>query len=200
MPNKVAFIIVKATQGATRVDKKFSANFDTAKRRGYLVGAYHFYSQAVSPELQADNFIRTVCLSKGDIMPVLDIEKNCYNDCATTPDLLIPKDSLVRNLRIFIAKLEQHYGTKVIIYTSESFYQDYLSPHFKGEFFWIARYSKVPPPCFPSGRQDTLSNPCFVNAKKICWQYSQGGSLKGVKAAVDLNFLHTYYLSKWVIN
>jgi lysozyme len=200
LPNKVAFIIIKATQGASRVDPKFSKNFNDAKSKGYLVGAYHFYSQKIDPELQANNFIQTVSLEKGDLMPVLDIERNCLNDCATTPDLLIPKRQLIQNLKTFIAKLKEHYQTNVIIYTGQAFYNDYLAQDFKDDFFWIAKYAKTPPKCLPLGKIDTLSNPCFGISKQGCWQYSQSGKMAGIKSAVDLNFLSTYYLPKWIIN
>jgi len=200
LPNKVSFIIVKATQGSSRVDPKFTKNFNAAKSKGYVVGAYHFYSQTTDPELQADNFIQTVSLEKGDLMPVLDIEKNCLGKaCATTPDLLISKPQLIRNLKIFITKLKEHYKTNVIIYTGNAFYQDYLNQDFKDEFFWIARYSKTPPKCLPLGNTDTLSNPCFSISKQGGWQYSQSGRLKGIQTDIDLNFFSAFYLPKWII-
>lgn len=199
-PNKVGFIVLKATQGGTRVDPKYSENFSAAKERGFIVGAYHFYSQKTDPEVQAANFIQNVTLEKGDLMPVLDIEKNCYNDCESVKDLLIEKRQLIQNLKIFISKLEQHYNTKVIIYTGESFYNSYLKNDFKDEFFWIAKYSSTPPVCFSIGKTDTLSNPCFVNSKKGCWQYSQNGKMKGIDTSVDINFINNYYLPRWIIN
>jgi GH25 family lysozyme M1 (1,4-beta-N-acetylmuramidase) len=200
LPNKVFFVFSKATQGVAGVDKMYEKNNATAKSRGFLVGAYHFYSQTADPEAQADNFIQHVKLEKGDLMPVLDIEKNCLKDCAVTPDLLIPKSQLIKNLKIFIKKLEEHYNTKVVIYTGEAFYHDYLFEDFKDQYFWIAKYAKAPPKCFTIGKADTLRNPCFSTSLLGCWQYSQSGTFKGISGNVDINFMSNYYLSKWIID
>jgi lysozyme len=91
VPAKLLFVISKATQGTTLVDKKFYVNFKNAKSNGYLAGAYHFYSQKAAPVEQAKHFIQTVKLEKGHIKPIVDVEKNCLTGCDVTPDLLVPK-------------------------------------------------------------------------------------------------------------
>jgi lysozyme len=198
LPNKVFFIVVKATQGKTLVDNMFDKNFKEAKKNGYITGAYHFYSQAVDPESQAENFIQHVPLEKGDLMPVLDIERNCLGNCATTPDLLKPKNEVIKDIKTFIKIIEEHYNTKIIIYTGEAFYRDYLQEDFKNQFFWIASYSKKIPKCFSVGKIDPATNPC-ASSMKGCWQYSQSGKMKGVAGDVDINYMNNYYLSQWLI-
>jgi lysozyme len=99
---------------------------------------------------------------------------------------------------LFIKTLEDHYKTDVIIYTGEAFYNDYLSNDFKDNYFWIARYGVVPPQCFQVGEIFSADNPCFKNAKKGCWQYSQYGQVKGIPSKVDLDFINNYYILKWV--
>src|SRR4030095_10872290 len=197
-PNKVFFIVVKATQGKTLVDNMFDKNFKEAKKNGYTVGAYHFYSQAADPESQAENFIQHVPLEKGDLMPVLDIERNCLNNCAATPDFLRPKKEVIEDIKTFIKIIEEHYNTKVIIYTGEAFYADNLQEEFKNEFFWIASYSKKIPKCFSLGIIDPHTNPC-TSSMKGCWQYSQNGQMKGIAGNVDINYMNNYYLSQWLI-
>jgi lysozyme len=199
LPDKVFYVIVKATQGETRVDPMFLVNYNETKVHGLLVGAYHFYDQTADPVAQANNFIKTAKLDKGDLMPILDIEKNCFINCSEISDILLPKVELIKNLKIFIDKIEKHYNTKVIIYTNEAFYNDYLSNDFKDSFFWIAKYSKTPPNCFTVGQIYSPANRCFVSCKKGCWQYTQSGKVKGVQTNVDLNFLDNFYLLKWVI-
>lgn len=198
LPNKVFFIVVKATQGKSLVDNMFAKNFKEAKKNGYVVGAYHFYSQAVDPESQAKNFIDHVPLKKGDIMPVLDIERNCLGNCATTPDFLEPKNEIIKNIKTFIKIIEEHYKTKIIIYTGEAFYRDNLQEDFKDQFFWIASYSKNIPKCFSVGVIDPRTNPCG-SSMKGCWQYSQNGQMKGISGTVDINYMNNYYFSQWRI-
>ncbi|MCG2612765.1 hypothetical protein LZZ85_00680 [Terrimonas sp. NA20] len=199
VPDRIQFVIAKATQGRTLVDARFKENFSAAKAKGFLTGAYHFYDQKAEPAKQAENFINTVKLEKGDLMPILDVERNCFADCDKTPDLLIPKNELIKNLKAFIGLLKEHYKTDVIIYTGEAFYNAFLADDFKDNYFWIAKYSYTPPRCFQVGETFSLDNPCFKNSKKGCWQYTQWGNVKGFDSNVDLNFINNYYLLKWII-
>jgi len=197
LPDRIQFVIVKATQGATIVDRKFAGNVTNVRDNRFILGCYHYYNQKADPVLQADLFIKNVTLRKGDFMPIVDVERNCFKDCGSTPDLLIPKDTLVRDLKIFITKLEQHYKSKVIIYTNEGFYNDNLSEDFKENYFWIAKYSNTPPKCFEVGGIYSPDNPCYRRMKKGCWQFTQFGKVQGISTDVDLNFVTNFYLVKW---
>lgn len=199
LPDKIHFVIVKATQGSTLVDREFINNVNAVRKNNFILGCYHFYNQKADPVLQANNFIKNVKLQKGDFMPIVDIERNCYLDCGATTDLLISKDSLVKSLKIYISKIEQHYKTKVIIYTNEAFYNDYLLESFKDYYFWIAKYSNTPPKCFEVGGGYSPDNPCYKSMKKGCWQYTQSGKVQGISTNVDLNFINNFYLLKWQI-
>ena len=66
---------MKASEGGDFKDKVFQENFDSARSYGFIRGAYHFYNPNTSAEKQADFFINSVRLEKGDLPPVLDIEK-----------------------------------------------------------------------------------------------------------------------------
>lgn len=200
VPDKLSFVIVKATQGILRTDPMFKKNFSDAKRKGFIVGAYHYYNQSDDPIKQAQNFINNVKLSAGDIMPIVDIEKNCFANCNTVADLLIDKKNLIENLNTYIRTVEDHFKTRVIIYTGSSFYNSYLSNDFKDDYFWLAKYSKDPPNCFQLGMVYSVSNSCYKYKKIGCWQYSQNGKIMGFSTNVDLNFLDNYYFLKWIIN
>ena len=102
-------------------------------------------------------------------------------------------------IKIFIKKIEDYYKTNVIIYTSESFYSNYLSEDFKDSFFWIAKYSKTPPKCFQIGQIYSPSNQCYKFSKKGCWQYTNCNKVKGINTNVDLSFMDNYYILKWHI-
>jgi lysozyme len=199
LPEKIHFVIAKATQGAGLVDARFSSNFISARKNGFVTGAYHFFTQLADPVAQAQNFIKTVTLTTGDFMPILDIEKNCFDNCGNTPDLLIDQKKFIENIKLFISIVEKHFNTSVVIYTGEAFYEKYLSADFKDKLFWIAKYSKTPPKCFDITGVYSIDNPCYKNIRKGCWQYSQYGKTKGIQTNVDLNFINNYYLLKWTI-
>ena len=197
-PAKISFLIAKATEGTTFHDKQFNSNFDSAIKHGLIAGAYHFYIQTMDPIEQANNFISVVRLSKGNLIPIIDVEKNVIQNNKNTSDLLIDKSMLINNLKKYIGRIKEHYMIEPIIYTNEDFYRQFLSKDFSDCYFWIARYSKDPPICFEVGSY-SFSDSCFAKCKKGCWQYSQHGSVKGIKENVDLDFMPKHYRIKWVI-
>ena len=100
----IHFIFMKASEGGDYGDRVFQANFDSAKAYGFIRGAYHFYNPKTDPVRQADFFINSVKLDTGDLPPVLDIEKR--GDDAQT---------LRRDLKIWLDKIERHYKVKPIL-------------------------------------------------------------------------------------
>lgn len=71
----VQFVFIRATAGNDRVDRQFKRNWEGAKENKIMRGAYHYYRPNENSIEQADLFIKTVKLQKGDLPPVLDIEK-----------------------------------------------------------------------------------------------------------------------------
>lgn len=128
----IKYVFIKATEGKKLVDKRFHYNWKNAKENGYLVGAYHFYSPNVSSEIQFNHFSSTVELEKGDLLPVLDVEKESS----------LGKDNLIKGIRNWINLCEIKYGAKPIIYTGRKFYEQFLKDEFSDCPLWIASYSK----------------------------------------------------------
>jgi lysozyme len=159
----LGFVFIRATAGKNKVDSQFENNWQGAKASGYLRGAYHYYRPDENSVKQADNFIENVKLSKGDLPPVLDIEK-------------IPSgqslDSLKAGLKRWLTKVEKHYGMKPIIYSGESFYTDFLNEEFAGYDLWIANYSFF---------EDD------IRSEWLIWQFTDKAVLKGIKGAVDVD-------------
>src|SRR5690606_30109782 len=71
---KVTFAFIKATEGLLSVDPYFQRNWREAPKAGIKVGAYHFFRPKKSGLWQANFFLQTVSLEKGDLPPVVDIE------------------------------------------------------------------------------------------------------------------------------
>ena len=65
----VRFIMIKATEGSTRLDNCFNDNFRNAREYGFIRGAYHFWSNKSSARDQAQFFLNKVHLQAGDLPP-----------------------------------------------------------------------------------------------------------------------------------
>ncbi len=162
---RIAFAFIKASEGITRQDEKFITNWKQTAENGLMRGAYHFYYPSRDAAKQADNFIKMVKLSKGDLPPVVDIEKS--NRKSAT--------KIREGLKIFLTKLEKHYAVKPIIYTNINFYNTYLKGNFEDYPLWIAGY-------FDHDR--------FYNEFETpwtFWQHSERGKVDGIKGSVDFN-------------
>lgn len=158
----IRFAFMKATEGGDYKDRRFDENFRRVGEVGLIRGAYHFYNPNTDPIRQADFFISQVRLVKGDLAPVLDIERK-------------PRDKaqLQADLMTFLHRLEQHYGVKPIIYTSYKYRTRYLdNPKFDHYPFWIAHYYV-----------DALS---YEGAWHF-WQHTDYGTVPGIEHSVDLN-------------
>ena len=158
----VSYVFVRATEGITYQDKNFKASFAAAQAAGLTTGAYHFYESNDDPIDQLNNFIAMVTLKRGDLPPIIDIEKLHNND----------QIDLHKNIQIFLDGLEQHYGVKPIIYSGLNFANKYMTGF--GEYpLWLAEY-EVDKPSVPEGWPDWTF-----------WQWSQAGSVDGINGTVD---------------
>ena len=158
----VQFIFIKATEGGDFSDDKFVANFDSAKAHGFIRGAYHFYNPKTDANKQADFFIRSVKLEPGDLPPVLDIEMKSKD-----------MKKLQQDLKIWLGKIENHYGVKPIIYASYKFKTKYLNDSIFDTYpYWIAHYY--------------VDSVRYRGEWKF-WQHTDVGTLPGIAEKVDLN-------------
>ena len=159
----VQFVFIRATAGNDRVDGQFKRNWDGAKENKIIRGAYHYYRPNENSIEQANLFIKTVKLQKGDLPPVLDIEKLPKNQSL---------DSLKKGLKRWLTKVEKHYQVRPIIYSGERYYSDFLKEEFGEYLFWIANYNFY--------REKIEDDWLF-------WQFTEKASLPGIKHRVDVN-------------
>lgn len=157
------FVFIRATVGKDRKDRQFNTNWLGAKKNKMIRGAYHYYRPNENSLEQAALFIKTVRLQKGDLPPVLDIEK-------------LPKNQSIENLKLGLKRwlnaVELHYGVKPIIYTGERYYNDFLKEEFSDYLFWIANYNFY--------REEIADDWLF-------WQFTEKASVPGIKGNVDVN-------------
>lgn len=158
------FIIIKSTEGASKLDENFYDNFENARNYGYIRGAYHFWSIHSSARDQAYHFLKKIHLKEGDLPPVLDVEHKPAN---------LSVEEFQTDILTWLHIVEDKYHVKPIIYTYYKFKQQYLSkPVFDDYPYWIAHYyvDKVE----------------YKGAWKF-WQHTDAGQLPGIKGYIDFN-------------
>ena len=158
----IRFVIIKATEGGTFLDPDFETNLKGARDAGFVCGVYHFYNPLTPPATQAEFYISNVKLKKGDIVPIVDVERTGHSD-----------KELRDGLTEFLTIIEKHYGVKPIIYSSAKFKKRHLgTSQFNYYPSWIAHYYVVRPES---------------DIKWRIWQFTDRARVDGIKEYTDFN-------------
>ena len=168
---QMKFVFIRATAGNNKKDTKYNYNWKKSKENNYIRGAYHYYRPNENSIEQAKFFIENVKLVKGDLPPVLDIEK-----LPQTQSL----DSLKVGLKRWLKIVEKHYNVKPIVYSGESYYTDFLKNEFSSYPLWIANYN--------FWRKSPEKDWKF-------WQFTEKGVVNGISTYVDINLYNGNILS-----
>ncbi|MCH8330962.1 MAG: glycoside hydrolase family 25 protein [Bacteroidetes bacterium] len=157
------FAFIKATEGGSFVDRRFKRNWEEAGRSGLMRSAYHFYNPKIKSTKQVAHFARVVKLRKGDLPPVLDVEKRgTYSDAV-----------FVQGVYNTLKAMEKQYGVKPMLYTSPKFYHRYFTQsRFKSFPVWIANYHRHSP---------------RLKKNWKFWQVTDRAYIYGINGVVDLN-------------
>ncbi|MBR3388733.1 MAG: hypothetical protein IKG84_11030 [Bacteroidales bacterium] len=161
----VSSVILKATEGEKFTDRKFAEYWEEAGKRSYPRGAYHFFRSSRNPERQAQHYISKVTLRHSDLPPILDVE-TMHDGCS--------KQELNDKVLVWLRTVEKHYGRTPIVYTSDSYARDILSPEITRHYpMWIARYNR--------------NQPKF--SSWTMWQFTDKAVLYGASGYVDLSVI-----------
>lgn len=167
----LGFSYIKATEGLSNLDPRFSRNWKKAKDAGIYRGAYHFFIGSKDGKMQARHFIDHVELEPGDLPPVLDIEQ--LNGARP--------EELRKEALAFLKVLEEYYKVKPLIYTNVHFYERYLGRSFDEYPLWVAHYYQPNEPRISRGW--------------ILWQHNDEGRVSGITTQVDFNVFNGDSLS-----
>jgi len=102
--------------------------------------------------------------------PVIDVEWNHQSSCKRRPS----RDVVLEKMKVFMDRLERHYGRRPIIYTTPDFYADNLRGAFLDYPFWLRSTALHPGKVYP-------------DREWLFWQYSGSGLSQGVEGQIDLN-------------
>jgi len=159
---KIQYVYIKATEGCDHTDHRYEDNIRNARKHGVKVGSYHYLTNRSSATAQFQNFVRTARKEEQDLIPFIDVE-----ECSRWSS-----QQLRDSLKVFADLLEDYYGVKPLIYTSESFFNKHLGRAFKDYPLFIAKYS---------------ANQPSIGYNWVMWQYSDKGTIPGIKSNVDLS-------------
>lgn len=159
---KISYVYLKATEGASLVDETYERNLSEARRVGLSVGSYHFYRPNVDWRTQLKNLTSVVKREDQDLVPIIDIEHRGA----------VSEEKFISDLASFIKEVTTYYGKKPLLYTYHNFYNKHLCGRFKDYHWMIARYRSDSP---------TLND----GKDYIMWQYTSTGSIPGVRGNVD---------------
>lgn len=157
----IQFVYMKATEGATFVDKSYKRNIKEARENGLKVGSYHYLRNTSRIKKQFENFTSTVDKDLQDLIPVVDVEEK------------VDKDSI----RLFCNLIKEYYGKDPMIYGTNSSYNKYCAPDFNDYYLLIGRYGEDPPIIPGKGHYNI-------------WQYNEKGKIPGIPNPVDLDRFH----------
>jgi GH25 family lysozyme M1 (1,4-beta-N-acetylmuramidase) len=162
------FAFLKATEGRTFDDQRFSFNRRAAKAAGLVVGAYHFARpDNNTPEAEVQHFLRIARPKRGELIPALDWETN-------------PPTAAWASR--FLHALENEIGTPPIFYTFPDFLR--RTGHF-GDFhrfpLWYSRFG-------PNDGQLHSATPP-QGFRFVVHQFTSAGHVDGIGGRADLNLL-----------
>jgi GH25 family lysozyme M1 (1,4-beta-N-acetylmuramidase) len=171
------FAFMKASEDVDYADPLYQTNRAQAKSNGIVVGAYHFAQPSAvagNGAAQADHFINTAQPTKGEMLPVLDLER--------TNGLTDPQ--MITWVRDFLQRVQDRIGVKAIIYCSPSFWKTYMSDttwfaQNGYQVLWIAHWTTATTPSLPAGG--------WSSSGWTFWQYTSSGSVAGISGRVDLD-------------
>lgn len=169
----IRYIYIKSTEGKSIVNPFYKKDYNDARKHGYHVGTYHFFSTRSSAVEQANHFLRHSHIRRGDFPPVLDLEP--------FPSQIKQMGGpavLFARVRTWLRLVERATGVKPILYISQMFVNRYLplAPDLKHDYLvWIARYGEYKP-----------------DIHLVYWQLCPDGRVAGIHGTVDINVFNGY--------
>jgi GH25 family lysozyme M1 (1,4-beta-N-acetylmuramidase) len=171
------FVFIKASEDVDFVDNKYGTNRAGARAAGLLVGAYHFArpeSAAGDATAEADHFVNTANVAKGELLPVLDLEHTGG----------LSQAALQTWTRTFLERVYQRTGSRAIVYVAPSFWKSNMgdTTWFADNGYkvlWVAHWTTASDPSIPAQN--------WGGEGWTFWQYTSSGTVPGISGRVDLN-------------
>jgi GH25 family lysozyme M1 (1,4-beta-N-acetylmuramidase) len=176
--SQIDFAILRVGYGSDLTkqdDKTFKQNADACTRLGIPFGVY-IYSYAnntVKAKSEAKHVLRLIKGYKLDYPVYYDLEDEATTGKCTKSTIL----AIAKTFENAISKA----GYKVGFYANKYWWTTKLTDsYYNGFSKWVAQYNTE----------------CTYNGKYDIWQYSDKGSVKGIKGNVDMNYCYKTFVQK----
>ena len=178
IPQDIAFVSMKASQGVSYQDPFFQTAYHELKNsRPEIVRIpYHFFDWEADGAPQVQNILsRGVSYTEAGTGPLmLDLEAD--SGSAIEKYIVANRALCIQRVNDFItALMASNYGrTDLIIYSNDDFIKNVISHTWPETIFWVASYQDTPPPVIPGWPYKF-------------WQYSAYGQLDGTHTGGHLD-------------
>lgn len=166
----IRFVYLKASEGGDWQDASFDGHLEQAHAAGLAVGAYHYFTLCAPGPAQARNFVAAApAVPELNLPPAIDLEY--VGNCGMRPG----QGRLVRELKAFIAIVKRHYGKTPVIYSTQTFFEDYLDkdPAFRAYPLWV---------------RNLYGEAGWSRGRTVMFrQFANHARLDGIKGSVDLD-------------
>ena len=160
-----SFVIIRTGYGWEYEDVRFKEHIENAKKAGLLVGAYH-YSHATSTYQATQE-----AMSVMNIVDNYSLDLPIFYDIETDKQNHLSRYELTNIVSTFLTTLEDN-GYTPGIYAAQSWYENRLDMSSLDQYpIWIVSYT------------DHLT----YEGKFDYWQYTNTGSVNGIKGNCDIN-------------
>jgi GH25 family lysozyme M1 (1,4-beta-N-acetylmuramidase) len=170
------FVIAKATEGRTYIDRRYLRNKSQAEANHLAFGAYHFARPDNGPYdaiREANHFLDVARLELGNVIPVLDLE--------TTGGL--SHGQLTRWILQWLRRVRDRLGVRPMIYTSSLGWAERTGDttavvEAGFDTLWVAHWD---------ARRPSLPAREWGGNGWSIWQQTGCGSVPGIRGCVDVN-------------
>lgn len=165
----VELIYAACTYGTHWADGTYGYHKELGEKAGLVVEGYHWFTPWLDPVAQAENFVH---MRRGSrYPPAVDVEEGHG----------IGRTRAAENLHKCLAHVMFLSGQRPMVYTRATIFDPYYHDQrldFSVFPLWVAHYT-------------TLTSPRLPKAwpRAILWQYTNKGTVPGVRASVDFNRL-----------
>lgn len=156
------FVWIKATEGVSFRDKKFTLNHEKAGNAGLKRGAYHFFRFDKDGVEQAINLLDAVGERDLELGVAIDIESSGNPEG-------IDEDLIKERITAMVEYLNLR-GLAPTLYCNKADYYKYMAESFPGNSLWICSFTQDP-----------------ISAPWTFWQYNHKGAVRGANGKVDLD-------------
>lgn len=170
-------VFIKASEGLTLVDDRFTANVSGAAAAGLKVGFFHYsHPELNDPKAEAAHFANVVKGVKADFPHTLDVEGEAGQ---------LSVNKLTQWCVDWLKEVELLTMHPTMLYTGAYFARDNLTQPLGQWPLWIAHY----------GATEPLNNDTW--SEWAVFQYSDHGKVNGISGDVDLDAMERVFYDKY---